>query len=175
MELVHSQQQVRGRQAADHLDHWVELLLAGPRVEPVTRRDERKSQASCVEEGGASQGGGGGEPSHPHCGCRLGRSSQPMAVRPCRQWRHRGASVCPGARCGPQGPSLCSLLLHISPPILSLWNGTVCPLGLLSLIKESPEDWWRLLHHRPVSHGSLNQPHRRELQCWICGYFSCNK
>lgn len=27
MELVHSQQQVRGRQAADHLDHRVELLV----------------------------------------------------------------------------------------------------------------------------------------------------
>ena len=144
--------------------------LAGPRVESVTRRDEQEEPNKLHREGGASQGGSGGEPSHPLWLQAGQKCSQPMAIRACQQWSHGGASVRPRARCGPQGPSLSSPLVHISPPILSLWNGTVCPPGTLVPHLGVPEDRWRLLHHRPVSHGSLNHPHREGaavLDLWL--------
>lgn len=121
----------------------------------MTRRDEQEEPSKLRREGGASQGGRWGWPSHPLWLLGWAEALWPMAVGAVSTMETQ-APLCAPGRCGPQGPSLCSLLLHISPPILSLWNGTVCPLGLLSLIKESPEAEWRLLHHRPVSHGSLN-------------------
>ena len=112
--------------------------LAGPRLEPVTRRDEQEEPSKLRREGGASQGAEAvGVSLRTHCGCGLGgRAHSPWPL----ERVNNGATEAPPCAPGPwwaQGhppPALFSTFLL---RFCLFGMGPSVPLGLLSLIKES--------------------------------------